>query len=84
MQITIHSSEIAEPEALIKAVERVNRWGETGVAEIFCRPRVALDAPEYNMPGWLEYHIMIHMPNNRKYVIGMIQRSPGAEYEFHS
>ena len=34
--------------------------------------------------GWLEYRIIFRYTDGRAFVIGAIQRQPGAEYEFHS
>ena len=75
-----------EPESLGRAVIHALRWESCLSpflhAVIHCNERLA--------SGWLEYIIVLHRPNdevhkNSIYLsMGMIQREPGAEYEFHS
>ena len=69
-----------EPEALGYAVIRALRFSNPDNplnAEIQCNSRLA--------SGWLEYLIVLRRPDLSHYMtIGMIQREPGAEYEFHS
>ena len=75
-----------EPEALGRAVIHALRWkncqSPTLRAVIHCNERLA--------SGWLEYIIVLRRPadeidRDSIYLsMGMIQREPGAEYEFHS
>ena len=69
-----------EPEALGTAIIRALRFTNSESpldAEIQCNTRLA--------SGWLEYLIVLRRPDLSHYMtIGMIQREPGAEYEFHS
>lgn len=82
MKITLYGT--AEPEALARAYERALRYGGPDcVIEITCRPRAG--ASDRDPPGWLEYVInFMSSENVSDYTIGMIQRSVGAEWEFHS
>ena len=75
-----------EPEALGRAVIHALRWKDCQSpplrAVIHCNSRLA--------SGWLEYIIVLRRPADETYKdsiylsMGMIQRSPEAEYEFHS
>lgn len=56
--------------------------------EIYIRDRtkqkVAAGGQVYDEGGWLEHAIVVNYPNNRRMVIGAIQRTVGADSEFHS
>lgn len=89
MNITIiDEGGCVEPEAISKAVMRANRFdGDGKTATIFVRGRAGNGAGFHfpDPPGWLEYLIVIQHADGRPYMtIGMIQRSVGAEFEFHS
>ena len=62
-----------EPEAYLAACRRLLRWGgENTSAIVYVASR--------RRDGWLEWGIQIVGSIH----IGMIQRTPGAEFEFHS
>lgn len=84
MIIEIIDSELAESEALSKALERIGHHQHVSSAKVFVQPRVPLDAPEWKHPGWLEYILRITYDTACSMTIGMIQRRPGEPYEFHS
>lgn len=83
MRIEIHKAEQAEPEALQKAIDKVFRQSMSADhIEIHCKVRGQRDFPQ-----WLEYTICFYMDEEDKspiLVIGMIQRTIDAEFEFHS
>lgn len=79
MLIEIFSPELAEPEALATALANTTRYstfGDEVKADIFVSPR--------KDTGWLEYGIKYTFPQNHGLYVAMIQRTPGAEYEFCS
>lgn len=71
-----------EHEAIGKACQRAYSFAPECNAIIYIKPRSTGGSDPV---GWLEYGILFRNTNgiNQMY-IGMIQRSPGAEYEFHS
>jgi hypothetical protein len=81
MKITVIGA--PESEALGKAVQRaVDFRGPDATVEIICSDR---STGRREPAGWLEY--LISFKNNagvQDYLIAMIQREPGATYEFHS
>ena len=88
MRILIHNVEEAEAEALAQATERVLRF--YGIkpgddpnpaldkvdADVFCFPRQA--------DGWLQYTLRLPYSEGGGMSVAMIQREPGAGWEFHS
>lgn len=82
--IEIIDSHLAESEALSQALQRVANFQHLSSAKVFVQPRVPLDAPEYKSPGWLEYVLRLVFDSGSVMTIGMIQRRPGAKFEFHS
>ncbi len=55
--------------------------------KIICNARTPDDAVPYQHPGWLEYWICFYKFERgdvANMVIGMIQRTKNAEFEFHS
>lgn len=91
MKLIIENFEIAETEALKKAVERAKRFAHDDSVydhiKIICNARTPDDAARYQHPGWLEYWILFYkfeQGNVANMVIGMIQRTKNAEFEFHT
>lgn len=96
MYIDIHASVnspdefaslMTETEAQAKAHAHIERMdnGRLYQVDIFMQPRIPLDAPEYKHPGWLEWLLVYRWEgSDSKLTVGMIQRQPGAEFEFHS
>jgi hypothetical protein len=90
MNITIiDEGKLAEPEALGRAVSHASRWHGAYTntdhdADIYVSARS--DGINSREPaGWLEYLIVLKRPDGeRSMTIGMVQRSVGAEFEFHS
>lgn len=77
MNITITGN--PEPEALGKACVRAFQiMGMDSIARIHCFDR--------QKTGWLEYSLALSKPENQERIfhVGLVQRSVGAEYEFHS
>ena len=90
MKLIIENFEIAETEALKKAVEHAKRFAPDDSVydhiKIICSARTPDDAVPYPHPGWLEYWICFYKYGGyiAHSVIGMIQRTKNAEFEFHS
>ena len=82
MKIEIHNSEQAEITALTKAIERACRYSKCSAdhIEIHVQPR----GSQNSNPQWLEYGISIIKNNSLSIYIAMIQRTPTADFEFHS
>lgn len=88
MRILIHNVEEAEGPALAQATERVLRFYgirpaeepnpgfEKLDADIFCFPR--------SIDGWLQYTLRLPYSEGGGMSVAMIQREPGAGWEFHS
>lgn len=83
MRIEILNAEIAEIEPLKKAIERAaTRFTLSNHIQIHCQIR-----GQRNFPQWLEYTICVFKEEEDKapyFVMGMIQRTLDAEFEFHS
>ena len=91
MKLIIENFETAETEALKKAVERAKRFAPDNSVydhiKIICNARTPDDDVHYQHPGWLEYWICFYKSERSdvaNMVIGMIQRTKNAEFEFHS
>ena len=83
--IIIQNKIDAEAFAIESALKKANQYIPTAnQIQIFCKPRIANDAPAYKQPGWLEYGIHIRFDNGSVLFLAMIQRSINAEFEFHS
>lgn len=54
------------------------------IIEIYPQERVPEDAPAYKHPGWLEWIVNIRYRTGSRLTFGCIQRTKGAEFEFHS
>lgn len=82
MKIEIHNAEQAEIGPLTKAIERACRYSKCSAdqIEISVSPR----GSTCSNPDWLEYGIGIIKNNSLSIYIAMIQRSPTADFEFHS
>lgn len=67
-----------EPEAFGEAAKRLLLWSNNVTCDLHVMPRTA--------DGWLEYGLEIKsvVDGERNFYIGMIQRTPGAPWEFHS
>jgi len=78
MHIEIIGNPDGEREAFMQAMARLLRWGDPNLrARVMCSER--------NESGWLEWLIWIgNAEGQHRITIGMIQRSPDAEFEFHS
>ncbi|MDI1362570.1 hypothetical protein [Methylotenera sp.] len=75
--VTIHNYPDNEPNALAAALthtERFDRWD----AKVFVQKRLP--------SGWLEYGLSYFNPNNAEHqlYVALVQRTPDAEFEFHS
>lgn len=68
---------------LMKASQYFHRVDSTIEIQIVINQRVPADAEPYKHPGWLEYTMSIRH-NDSFLLIGCIQRTIGAEIEFHS
>ena len=80
MRIEIHKAEQAEIGPLTKAIERACRYSADHI-EIYVEPRGSQSSSNKE---WLEYGIQIMKNGQVSIYIAMIQRSPTAEFEFHS
>jgi hypothetical protein len=78
MKIEIIGTPAGEEQAFVACMQRIYRWGDSEIdVKVYTRPRTSA--------GWLEWIIDIHSENGKQViVIGMIQREPGKEWEFHS
>lgn len=66
-----------ELEAFGEATKRLLRWNGEVTCDLYVRPRTA--------DGWLEYGLDLkRSTGEREIYIAMIQRTPGAPWEFHS
>lgn len=84
MIIEIHDRELAEDEALAKALALAQRHQHLERCDIYVQPRVPLDAPDYKHPGWLEYIVRFTYETGGGLTVGLIQRRPGEAFESHS
>jgi hypothetical protein len=84
MIIEIHDRELAEDEALSRALALTQRHQHVERCDIFVQPRVPLDAPDYKYPGWLEYGVLMKYETGGQLYVAVIQRRPGESYETHS
>lgn len=76
MIIEIIDREFAESEALQTALVRTLWHQNVSRVTIFVNPR--------DKEGWLEYGLKFEYTTGGQMFVGMIQRNPGASYEFHS
>lgn len=83
MNIQINNAEQAEIQPLLKAIERACRYSQCSAdhIEIYVESRGSQSSSN---PQWLEYGIQIIKNNSLSIYIAMIQRTPTAEFEFHS
>ena len=85
MNIQIIDAHVAELDHLQATLARAMRFAhEADSAKIVCQPRVPLDAPAYQHPGWLEYTLEMLFQSGCRLTMGVIQRKPGEPVEFHS
>lgn len=90
--VTVHAPEtVTDDESTLmrdckmKVLQYISATETTLVdADIYCKPRVPDDAPDYKHPGWCEYLIVLEFEAGNKLVIGAVQRTKGATTEFHS
>jgi len=78
MKIEFIGPAAGEELAFVNACKRIYRWGAADISvKVYMHPR--------NANGWLEWIIVIAgEQGDHRITIGMIQREPGKEYEFHS
>ena len=79
MNITITGIEnvdTKDAKLLLATIERAQRFQSVRDA--------TLQTSQRQTSGWLEYLLVLQLENNRSLTIGCIQRSLGAECEFHS
>ena len=67
-------------QALYKHIARVE-GGTLQAVRVYADPR---KPPESREAGWLEWSINYQYASGSKLFVGMIQRQPGADFEFHS
>lgn len=84
MIIDIHNRELAEDEALAKALVLAQRHQHVERVDVYVEQRVPLDAPVWRNPGWLEYGVNFKYETGGGMYVGLIQRTPGAPFECHS
>lgn len=84
MIIEIIDRELAEDEALGKALALCVRHQHVETAKIFIMPRIPVDAPDYKHPGWLEMGVLFTYSTGGQMYVAIIQRKPGEPYECHS
>lgn len=88
MMTTIHIENVedAEPKMLQDVLTMLAHHvgANTLSINIQVTPRVPDDAPAYKHPGWCEYLCMVQYRQGSRLVIGAIQRTKGAQTEFHS
>ena len=66
-----------ELEAFGEAAKRLLRWSNDITCDLHVTPRTA--------DGWLEYGLDLKRATGEHQIfIGMIQRTPGEDWEFHS
>ena len=80
--ITIHNYEVHEPEFLAKVLHRASFHQDVYSIDVYCNERAGKlrSDPE----GWCEYILRIEYRSGGKLTIGCIERSLGADMEFHS
>lgn len=76
MIIEIHDRGDAEDAALQAALQRIALHQHLERVDVFIEPR--------KKDGWLEYGIKFQYAPAGQLFVGMIQREPGANFEFHS
>jgi hypothetical protein len=78
MKIEFTGSPAGEEGAFVAACQRIYRWGASDIdVKVHMHPR--------DTNGWLEWLIVIRDEHgDHRITIGMIQREPGKEFEFHS
>lgn len=67
---------IEEPAMMQACIQRIARFQHIAEAKLICDERKAT--------GWLEFTIVLKFASGAGLTIGAIQRTPGAEIEFHS
>ena len=81
------ASVMTETAALAKVHAHIERMSCDTLqqVDVFLSPRVPLDAEPCRHPGWLEWLLVYQYQGcKNKLTVGMIQRTPDAEFEFHS
>ena len=81
MKVEIINFEESEPAMLQVCLERVRRWfgpmiKDSAPCEIHCNAR--------EPSGWLQYVLKLTYPEGGQIWVAAIQRTVGAEVEFHS
>lgn len=77
--ITIHESQYGEPQALEKALTLALRQSHSDRTE-----SVDIYPQERKVGGWLEYTVIARYTDGGRLVMGLLQRTEGADFEVHS
>lgn len=77
------ASVLAETEAARALTRHIARMdnGHLSEVNVYAGPR---KPPESREAGWLEWALNYQGDSGSKLFVGMIQRHPGADFEFHS
>jgi len=85
MKLDIFDFGESEDEALSQALTYLRmRKDSLDRALVYVEKRVPIDAPAHRFPGRLEYTLSLHYKNGGTLLVGMLQREPGGQFEFHS
>lgn len=72
------------PQLLDACLRRIKRYEHLKKVNLFLSPRIPADAPPHKHPGWCEYLMVLTFESGCRLTVGVIQRQPGANIEFHS
>ena len=78
LKIEFTASPFIEPEAYLAVCKRIMRWSETPDLRVTVHVRPRLK------DGFLEWLVVLFDGEHRIITLGMIERTHGAGYEFHS
>ena len=84
MSVIVVDPHRAEAGPLNAAIAKAEQYSATADVYIYCSSRVLETAAAWEHPGWLEYTIQVRYHTGELFCMGMIQRRPDAEIEFHS
>lgn len=76
VDIRIHGLPLAEPEILASALRRITSFQGVLSGTIYVQPR------ESN--GWIEYITRTNFKDGGGMTVGVLQRQPGGDIEWHS
>lgn len=77
LAIVVKDIELGEGEAVAAALSKANRYAPTAIC-------VTIYVSAREKTGWLEYGIQVTFREGGQLYLGMIQRSVGSTFEFHS